>query len=99
MAVEPGLRPDALAGGGPGEARSRDGLWPFRAHANRANLLSGHGRFLLEQVEAKAVFGQIAGTVRERWHAEMRRAGASERDCEAIGAAFVYDGLFYETHG
>ena len=45
------------------------------------------------------MFGQIAGTVRERWHAEMRRAGASERDCEAIGAAFVYDGLFYETHG
>ena len=66
----------------------------FGRHANRTNLLSGHGRFLLDRTAAAAVFDAIAGTVRARWHAEMRRAGASERDCEAIRAAFLYDGLF-----
>ena len=71
----------------------------FGRYANRTNLLSGHGRFLLEEAEAEAVFEGIAGIVGERWHAEMRRAGASERDCEAIGAAFVYDGLFYQNLG
>ena len=71
----------------------------FGRYANRINLLSGHGRFLLEQAEAEAVFERITGTVRERWHAEMRRAGASERDCKAIGPAFLYSGLFYENLG
>ena len=71
----------------------------FGRYANRTNLLSGHGRFLLEQAAAEAVFERIAGTVRQRWHAEMRRAGVSDRDCEAIGAAFLYDGLFYENLG
>ena len=71
----------------------------FGRYANRSNLLSGHGRFLLDQAEAEAVFDGIAGTVRLRWHTEMRRAGASERDCEAIRAAFLYDGLFYENLG
>ena len=71
----------------------------FGRYANRTNILSGHGRFLLEPAEAEAVFERIAGFVRERWHAEMRRAGASERDCEAIEAAFLYDGLFYENLG
>ena len=69
----------------------------FGHYANRNNVLSGHGRFLLEQAEAEAVFERIAGTVRQRWHAEMRRAGASARDCEVIGSAFVYDGLFNEN--
>ena len=75
----------------------------FGRHANRTNLLSGHGRFLLDQAEATAVFERIAGTVREQWRARMRRAGVSERHCEAVERAFVYDGLFYEnaawTHG
>ena len=69
----------------------------FGRYANRTNLLSGRARFLLQQEEAEAVFERIAGTVRQRWYAEMRRAGASERDCETIGAAFLYDGLFYEN--
>ena len=71
----------------------------FGRYANRTNLLSGHGRFLLEQAAAEVVFERIAGTVRQRWHAEMRRAGVSDRDCKAIGAAFLYDGLFYENLG
>ena len=71
----------------------------FGRYANRTNLLSGHGRFLLEQAAAEAVFERITGTVRQRWHAEMRSAGVSDRDCEAIGSAFLYDGLFYENLG
>ena len=27
----------------------------------------------------------------------MRRVGVSERDCETIRSAFLYEGLFYET--
>ena len=69
----------------------------FGRHANRANLLSGHGRFLLDQAAAAEVFDGIASTVRGRWHAEMRRAGVSARDGEAIRSAFLYDGLFYEN--
>ena len=38
-------------------------------------------------------------TVHVEWHAEMRRAGASERDCGAIKSAFLYDGLFYKNAG
>ena len=68
----------------------------FGRYANKTNLLSGHGRFLLRQAAAAALFDRIASTVREGWHTEMRRAGASERDCEAIEPAFLYDGLFYE---
>ena len=69
----------------------------FGRYANRTNLLSGHGRFLLGPTEAEAVFDGIAKTVRAGWHTEMRRAGASERDCETIRPAFLYDGLFYEN--
>ena len=69
----------------------------FGRYANRTNLLSGHGRFLLDQAEAEAVFERIASTVRERWYAEMRRAGASGRDCQTMRPAFVYDGLFYDN--
>ena len=69
----------------------------FGRYANKTNLLSGHGRFLLDQGEAEATFERIVSTVREGWHAGMRRAGTSERDCQAIASAFLYDGLFYEN--
>ena len=71
----------------------------FGRYANWTNLLSGHGRFLLKQAEAEAVFDRIAGTVRLRWYADVRRAGASGRHCEAIRAAFLYDGLFCGNPG
>ena len=66
------------------------------AYANRTNLLSGHARFLLDRGEAEAMFERIVGTVRDGWQAGRRRNGASERDCHAVAAAFLYDGLFYE---
>ena len=69
----------------------------FGRHANKTNLLSDHGRFLLEEAEATVVFESVTRTVREQWRAQMRHAGVSERDCEAIRSAFVYEGLFYEN--
>lgn len=69
----------------------------FGRYANKGNLLSDHGRFLLGEVEADAIFERVTKTVRERWRATMRRAGVREADCEAIKSAFVYEGLFYEN--
>ena len=54
---------------------------------------------LLERAEAEAMFERIADTVRNGWHAEMRRAGTSERDCRMIAPAFLYDGLFHDNPG
>ncbi len=68
----------------------------FGRYANKANLLSDHGRFLLGKAEATATFDRITSTVQNQWHPTLRRAGVSETDCEAIKSAFVYDGLFYE---
>ncbi len=67
----------------------------FGRYANRTNLLSAHGRFLLGLEEAQAVFERIAGTVSRKWVAEMRNAGVSAPDCDRIGAAFLYEGLNY----
>ena len=69
----------------------------FGRHANKTNLLSQHGRFLLGQAEATAVFERTMGTVREQWSAHMRRAGVAQRDCEAVRRAFLYEGLFHEV--
>ena len=66
----------------------------FGRYANRTNLLSGHGRFLLDRAEAEAVFERIVSTVRDRWRSAMKRAGASERDCATVASAFLYEGLF-----
>ena len=69
----------------------------YGRYANRTNLLSGHGRFLLDQAEAESMFEEIVVAVRDGWYAQMRRAGVSDRDCQTIASAFVYDGLFYEN--
>lgn len=64
--------------------------------ANKANLLSGCGRFLLSSETAQAIFNTICATVSSEWQPAMRRAGVSEQDCQRIARAFVYEGLFYE---
>jgi serine/threonine-protein kinase HipA len=69
----------------------------FDRYANRKNLLSEHGRFLLSKEEAAALLDGIVEAVRQQWQPTMRRAGVSERDCEAIANAFLYDGFFYEN--
>ena len=69
----------------------------FGRYANKTNLLSDHGRFLLRQAQAASIFERITKMVRVEWRPTMRRAGVSDADCEAIKSAFVYDGLFYEN--
>jgi serine/threonine-protein kinase HipA len=68
----------------------------FGRYANRRNLLSEHGRFLLSKEEAMVLLDGIVETVRLAWRPTMRRAGVSEADCEKIASAFLYDGFFYE---
>lgn len=66
---------------------------PYGRGASRANLVAGHGRFLLSEVEAAATFERIVATVRQGWRAAMRRAGVAHADCERIASAFAYSGL------
>ena len=65
-------------------------------YANVANLLSGHGRFLLDDENATHILSSMIETVRSQWHPVMRRSGVTEQDCERISGALLYDGLFYE---
>ena len=65
-------------------------------YANRENLLSQRGRFLLSGEEATAIVDQIVEIVRSEWWPTLRRAGVSVTDCEAIAGAFLYEGFFYE---
>lgn len=64
-------------------------------YANRENLLSQHGRFLLSKEEATAILDPIVKTVQTAWRPTMRRAGVSEADCDAIAGAILYEGFFY----
>lgn len=64
--------------------------------ANRANLLSGHGRFLLDLAGAIQIFDRVTTTVRTEWLSCMRRSGVHENDCSRIAGAFLYEGLFYD---
>lgn len=68
----------------------------FGRRANRDNLVSGHGRFMLEREEAAAVFEHVLQTVRSRWDEQLRKAGVSSRDRDTIAAAFGHAGLAYE---
>lgn len=61
----------------------------FGRYANRTNLLSGCGRFLLRNDEAADLFERTIDTVRATWRTTMRGAGVSEMDCAAIRSAFV----------
>jgi len=65
----------------------------FGRYANRENLFSQHGRFLLSQEEATAILDGIVEAVRSEWLPAMLRAGVNNADCEAISSAFLYDGF------
>ena len=65
----------------------------FGRWANRDNLLSGAGRFLLSRSEATAIFDGVCTTVNARWRDVLRQAGASNADCDAVTSAFDYVGL------
>ena len=64
--------------------------------ANKGNMLSGHGRFLLSKEEAEAIFDRITLTVEAEWRPAMRRAGVSDADCKRIARSILYEGLYYE---
>lgn len=66
-------------------------------YANKINLLSGSGRFLLNEEQAPKILYSMVEIVRTEWRPAMRRAGVSEQDCERIAGAFLYHGLFYEA--
>ena len=66
---------------------------PFGRAANGGNLIAGHGRFLLAEADAAALFQSVVQTVRERWRSTMRSAGVGIRDCDRIASAFAYSGL------
>jgi len=68
----------------------------FGRYANRANLISSAGAYRLSEQDAGAIFDAMAETVRSRWHSVFRREGVSERDCETVSRAFVYDGLLLD---
>ena len=65
----------------------------FGRWANRDNLLSAAGRFLLDKAEAASVFNHVLHTVRVHWRPILKGAGASRADCEAVANAFAYPGL------
>ena len=64
--------------------------------ANRNNLVSAHGRFMLSLDEATQAFDATVDTVRKEWRPALSRAGVSAPECERLGRAFVHEGLFYE---
>lgn len=68
----------------------------FGRYANRANVISSAGTYRLSEPDAGAIFDAMAQTVRNRWHTVFRREGVSERDCETVSRAFVYEGLLLD---
>ena len=69
----------------------------FGRMARRDNLLSGAARFGLDQQAASGIIDEIHRIVSATWSAEVRRHGASERDCLAIATAFAYAGFDFPT--
>ena len=64
--------------------------------ANAANLLSQSNRFLLDKDRAASLLGDMQKQINGAWYETARKAGVSERDCEKISGAFVYEGFFYK---
>jgi serine/threonine-protein kinase HipA len=64
--------------------------------ANAANLLSQAGRFLLPVDEAKSIVDIMRDRVKATWYELARSVGVSEKDCERIQPAFVYEGFDLE---
>jgi serine/threonine-protein kinase HipA len=58
-----------------------------------SNILSQHTRFLLGPVEAKTIVDNMREQISTTWYDVVRAEGVSEKDAEAIRAAFVYEGF------
>jgi len=64
-------------------------------YANRENLMSQHGRFLLSRKDAADLLDNMIETVKNNWRPTMRQAGVTEADCETISSSFLYEGFFH----
>jgi len=64
--------------------------------ANATNLLSQSARFLLPNGEAKSIVDTMKDRVKGTWYEVARSVGVSEKDCERIERAFVYQGFDLE---
>jgi len=58
-----------------------------------SNVMSQHTRFLLGPAEAKKIIDDMRQSVSATWYDVVRAEGVSEKDAEAIRAAFVYEGF------
>jgi serine/threonine-protein kinase HipA len=67
-------------------------------YANRTNLISQCERFLVSKEEAAHVVDNMRKTVDAAWYRTARQAGVSERDCQLIRSAFVYEGFAYDLN-
>lgn len=70
----------------------------FGRYANRSNLISQSGRFLIPQKQAAYILDEMTATVANSWYATCKDVGVTERDCELIRSAFVYKGLGYDLY-
>lgn len=66
--------------------------------ANKDNLLSEAGKFLLNQDQAKEIIDEMYKIVKNKWYATARHAGVTEADCEKIKSSFVYEGFNYKQN-
>ena len=67
-------------------------------YANRTNLLSQCERFLISNAEATIIINSMIDAISASWYPTTRKAGVSERDCELIRSAFVYEGFGYDLN-
>lgn len=67
-------------------------------YANRTNLLSQSHRFGLSDEEAEHIVDTMTEVVRTQWYGVCRHVGVTERDCELIHSAFVYEGFSYDLN-
>lgn len=67
-------------------------------YANRTNLLSQSHRFGLRDEEAAHIIDAMTEIVQSQWYGVCRHAGVTERDCELIRSAFVYEGFGYDLN-
>jgi serine/threonine-protein kinase HipA len=61
--------------------------------ANRANLVSEAPRFGWDREEANRMISEMVDLVRKRWDSAIIEHGGSPADCDAVAAAFVYEGF------
>lgn len=62
--------------------------------ANKANLLSGHARFLISEEKAASIIDRMIEVIKAEWEATLKRAGVSNNDINTIRNCFIYDGFF-----